>query len=233
MGVKAVVLLSGGMDSAIVAAVARAQGRRLFGLSLRYGQRHAVELASARRQAKLLGFERHLVLNLPLKAIASGALVDGGAMNTKGDAGKGQPATYVSFRNGVFLAAAASWAEAVGASEIWGGWCFTDHAGYPDCTPAFFRAFERAVRKGSWAGRRGEALRIVAPLGRLKKAASLRLGERLGVDFSHTWTCYRPKAGPVKSTAKASRCVPCGRCDACRLRAQGFAELGLKDPLLP
>jgi 7-cyano-7-deazaguanine synthase len=231
--VKAVVLLSGGMDSAITAAAARAKGRRLFGLSLRYGQRHAVEIKSARRQAALLGFERHVILTLPLDAIATGALVDGGTVNTRGSANKGkggQPATYVSFRNGVFLSAAASWAEALGASEIWGGWCFTDHAGYPDCTPAFFRAFERAVRAGTWAGRRGRSLRIVAPLGRLSKAASVLLGARLGVDYSQTWTCYRPGAKHA-GRGKARHRVPCGICDACRLRAQGFAEAGIPDPL--
>jgi 7-cyano-7-deazaguanine synthase len=221
---KAVVLLSGGMDSAIVAAAARAQGRRLFGLTLDYGQRHAVEIASARRQAALLGFEKQVVLKLPLDAIAAGSLVDGGAINTRGPR-KGRPATYVSFRNGVFLAAAASWAEALGASEVWGGWCFTDHAGYPDCTPAFFRAFERAVRTGTWAGRSGKGFRIVAPLGRLDKAASVRLGVSLGVDYARTWTCYQP-------SGRAARSRPCLRCDACRLRAEGFASAGIPDPLL-
>jgi 7-cyano-7-deazaguanine synthase len=224
VGAKAVVLLSGGMDSAICAAAARARGRRLFGLSLGYGQRHFVELGYARRQARLLGFERHVVLKLPMDSIASGALVDAGRLNTGGPR-KGKPASYVSFRNGVFLAAAASWAEALGAGEVWGGWCFTDHAGYPDCTPAFFRAFERAVRAGTWAGRRGKPFTVVAPLGRLDKAASVRLGLRLGVDFAATWTCYQP--GPGKGKVR-----PCGRCDACRLRAEGFAAAGVPDPAL-
>lgn len=229
VGVKAVVLLSGGMDSAIVAAAARAKGRSLFGLSLRYGQSHAVELQCARRQAALVGFERHVVLNLPLDRIASGALVEAGPAETRGVAAQGQPSTYVSFRNGVFLAAAASWAEALGAEEVWGGWCFTDHAGYPDCTPAFFRAFERAVRAGTWAGRRGRTFRIVAPLGRLSKAASVRLGARLGVDFAQTWTCYRPSAPSGRGPSRRPR--PCKRCEACRLRAAGFAQAGLKDPI--
>jgi 7-cyano-7-deazaguanine synthase len=223
VGVKAVVLFSGGMDSAVVAAAARARGRRLYALTLRYGQRHAVEVAFARRQALKAGFERHVVLTLPLAAVAAGALVDGGRLNTGGPKA-GRPATYVSFRNGVFLAAAASWAEALGADEVWGGWCFTDHAGYPDCTEPFFRAFERAVRAGTWAGRRGRRFRIVAPLGRLDKAATVRLGLRLGVDFSGTWTCYQPEAGP-----RGKR--PCRRCDACRLRAEGFERAGVADPL--
>jgi len=225
VAVKAVVLLSGGMDSAVCAAAARAKGRRLFGLSLGYGQRHAVELDCARAQARLLGFERQVTLDLPLAAIASGALVDGSRLNTRGPR-KGKPATYVSFRNGVFLAAAASWAEALGASEIWGGWCFTDHAGYPDCTPSFFSAFEKAVAAGTWDGRRGRRLRILAPLGRLDKAATIRLGLRLGVDFRKTWTCYRPQ-GPLARTRA------CGVCDACRLRAEGFSRAGLADPGVP
>jgi 7-cyano-7-deazaguanine synthase len=218
--VKAVLLLSGGMDSAIAGAVARAKGRELTGLSIHYGQRHAKELVAARWQAKRLKLKRHITLKLPLGAIASGSLVDGGKIN-QGGVKKGKPATYVSFRNGVFLAAAASLAEAVGASEIWGGWCFTDHAGYPDCTPKFFRAFEKAVHAGSWAGREGSRLRIQAPLGRLSKQAGIRLGLKLGVDFGHTWTCYQP--------TRSGR--SCGLCDACRLRAGGYAAAHLKDPL--
>jgi 7-cyano-7-deazaguanine synthase len=221
VGAKAVLLFSGGMDSAVVAADARRRGRKLFGLTIDYGQSHSAEIACARRQAKALGFERHVVLKLPLGAVASGALVDGSAINTQGPS-RGKPSTYVSFRNGVFLAAAASWAEAVEAREIWGGWCFTDQAGYPDCRPEFFRAFEAAVRSGTWAGKKGRPFRIVAPLGRLDKAATVRLGLRLGVDFGSTWTCYKP-------VAKGRR--PCGVCDACRLRAEGFQAARVLDPL--
>lgn len=221
VGAKAVILLSGGMDSAITAALARAQGRRCAGLAIDYGQRHRQELRAARWQARKLGFERFTVLRLPLGAIAAGALVDGGAIRQSG-VKAGRPSTYVSFRNGVFLAAAASLAEAWGADEIWGGWCYSDQGGYPDCTPAFFRRFAAAVDAGTWAGRRGLRLRIEAPLGRMSKAASLRLAQALGVDLAHTWTCYKPGAGGR----------PCGRCDACRLRAGGFKALHLKDPLL-
>jgi 7-cyano-7-deazaguanine synthase len=216
---KAVILLSGGMDSAVVAAAARAAGRTCVGLAIDYGQRHKRELAQANWQAKALGFERLVKLKLPLAPIAAGALVDGSTVNKRG-VKKGKPSTYVSFRNGVFLAAAASLAESAGAREIWGGWCFTDQGGYPDCQPSFLRAFERAVNAGTWAGKRGQRLRIVAPLGRKDKAAILRWGLRLGVDFHHTWTCYAPVNGR-----------PCRRCDACRLRADGFARAGVVDPL--
>jgi 7-cyano-7-deazaguanine synthase len=219
VAVKALVLLSGGMDSAVVAALAQARGRRLSALSIDYGQTHRRELSAARWQAKRLGIRRHVTLKLPLAAIAAGALVDGTAINKRG-LKKGRPSTYVSFRNGVFLAAAASFAEALGATEIWGGWCFTDQGGYPDCRPSFFRAFEKAVHEGSWAGKKGVRLKIQAPLGRLSKEATLRLGLKLGVDFGHTWTCYQPLRGHA-----------CGRCDACRLRRQGFESAHLSDPL--
>lgn len=221
---KAVVLLSGGMDSAVAAALARARGRRCLGLAVDYGQRHRRELACAAWQARALGLEGLRRLRLPLGALAQGALVDGGAVNRAG-LKRGRPSTYVSFRNGVLLAAAASLAEAWGAEEVWGGWCATDQAGYPDCRPAFLRAFERAVAAGTWAGARGRRLRILAPLGRSSKEAIVRLGLRLGVDFRRTWTCYAPLG--------AGRSVrPCRCCDACRLRARGFARAGQADPLL-
>jgi 7-cyano-7-deazaguanine synthase len=217
---KAIVLLSGGMDSVITAALAKGQGRELTALSLDYGQTHRREITAARWQARRLGIGRHVTLKLPLGAIAVGSLVDGGAIRRSG-VKKGKPATYVSFRNGVFLAAAASLAEAVGAREIWGGWCFTDQGGYPDCRPEFFRAFERAVDAGTWAGRVGARLRIEAPLARMSKAASVRLGAALGVDFKHTWTCYQP----------SPRGRACRACDACRLRQEGFQQAGVVDPL--
>ena len=218
---KAVVLLSGGMDSVITAALAKAQGRDLVALTIDYGQTHRREITAARWQAKRLGIKKHVTLKLPLGGIAVGSLVDGSAIRRTG-VKKGKPSTYVSFRNGVFLAAAASLAEAMGAREIWGGWCFTDQAGYPDCTPAFFRAFEKAVDAGTWAGKEGGRLSIQAPLGRLSKAASVRLGTALSVDFKHTWTCYQP----------TKRGSACGLCDACRLRHQGFVSAHVKDPLL-
>jgi 7-cyano-7-deazaguanine synthase len=201
----------------VAAALARRRGRTGIALSFDYGQRHAIELDRARAQAKNLGLKRHVVLRLPLGQIASGALVDGAKINKKG-LKKGKPSTYVSFRNGVFLALAASLAEAEGAREIWGGWCGADYGGYPDCRADFFHAMNRAIRLGSWSGRQGKAVRVVAPLAELSKAETLELGMDLGVEFKDTWTCYAPVGGK-----------PCRRCDACRVRAAGFEEAKIKD----
>jgi 7-cyano-7-deazaguanine synthase len=215
---KAVVLLSGGLDSAITAALAKSKGRQLIALSFDYGQRHALELKFALVQARRLGLKRHVILKLPLSAIASGALVDGSGINKQGVKKGVRPSTYVSFRNGVFLALALSLAEAEGATEIWGGWCGADFGGYPDCRQDFFKAVEKTARLGTWAGRRGKGIKIVAPLAKLGKAASLKLGLKLGVDFSKTWTCYAPVKGR-----------PCRACDACRVRSQGFKDARIHD----
>jgi len=214
----AVVLLSGGLDSAVAGALARSRGLRLHALTLGYGQRHARELASARRQARLLGCASHQVLRLPLDKVATGALLTGPASRLRTRKGA-LPAAYVSFRNGVFLAFAFSMAEAMGAREVWGGWCETDQAGYPDCRPRFLRAMARAASLGTRQGSQGRGMAVRAPLTGWDKARIVRAGVRLGVDFSATWTCY----------AGAAR--PCGECDACRLRAQGFAQAGVADPL--
>jgi 7-cyano-7-deazaguanine synthase len=214
---KAIVLLSGGLDSSVAAALAISKGRQLTALSIDYGQSHRIELKAAKRQAKRLEISRQIVLRLPLGAIAKGALVDGSALNLKGPKA-GKPSSYVSFRNGIFLSLAAALAEAEEALEIWGGWCGQDFGGYPDCREDFFEAMDEVMRLGSWQGRRGKPFRILAPLARLSKAETLRLGASLGVDFGATWTCYAPKQGH-----------PCGRCDACRIRAAGFEAAGLKD----
>jgi 7-cyano-7-deazaguanine synthase len=205
------------MDSAVAAALAKKRGRSLTALSFDYGQSHRRELSCARIQARDLGITRHVILRLPLKSIASGALLGKGRLNQKG-LKPGKPASYVSFRNGVFLALAASMAEAEGALEIWGGWCGADYGGYPDCRAAFFKAMNSAIRLGSWAGQRGKSIRIVAPLKDKDKAATLRLGLKLGVDFARNWTCYAPRRKKI-----------CGRCDACRVRAAGFKKAKLND----
>jgi 7-cyano-7-deazaguanine synthase len=216
---KAVVLLSGGMDSAVAAAQAQKEGRKLYALTLQYGQRHARELQAARQQARDLKISAHQILNLPLQAIAAGSLLTGGPIRA-GKRSGGLPATYVSFRNGVFLSVALSWAEALGAKEVWGGWCETDYAGYPDCRPSFFRAMEKAVAEGSKAGLKGKKPFVIrSPLTGLTKVDTVRLGLKLDVDFSHTWTCYN---GGKK---------PCMKCDACLLREEGFKKAGAKDPL--
>jgi 7-cyano-7-deazaguanine synthase len=214
---KAILLLSGGLDSAVAAALAKSRGREITALSFDYGQRHSLELKRARAQAKALGLKKYVVLKLPLGRLAKGALVDGTKVNQKG-LKKGKPSTYVSFRNGVFLSLAASLAEAEGALEIWGGWCGDDFGGYPDCRADFFRAMNRLIALGSWAGREGRGARVVAPLARLSKAATLKLGAKLGVDFTKTWSCYAPRRGK-----------PCGSCDACRVRQRGFKEAKIAD----
>lgn len=215
VGAKIVLLLSGGMDSAVALAAAKAKGLQVHALTLDYGQRHRKELGAARRLARAADVREHVVLRLALSDIASGSLVDGSKIRKSGPR-PGRPGTYVSFRNGVFLALAASFAEARGARQVWGGWCATDLGGYPDCRPAFLRAMAKAMRAGSWA----PAIRIVAPLARLDKAGVTRLGLRLGVRFGQTWTCYDPQGTRA-----------CGRCDACRLRRDGFAALRATDPL--
>jgi 7-cyano-7-deazaguanine synthase len=214
---KAVVLLSGGLDSAVAAALAKSKGRSLAALSFDYGQRHRIELKRARAVARRLGVKRHHILRLPLRAVASGALVDGSRLNKSG-VKKGRPSSYVSFRNGVFLSLAASLAEAEGAGEIWGGWCGSDFGGYPDCRADFFAAMNKLIRLGSWAGRKGRGAKVLAPLAHKSKAETLRLGIKLGLDLGMTWSCYAPKAGK-----------PCGLCDACRVRRKGFKEAGLID----
>ena len=178
------------------------------------------EAARARAQARALGALSHRVVKLPIGALVSGSLVDGSPVE-KGASRRARPSTYVPFRNGLLLAAAAALAETLGCAEAWGGWCAEDAAHYPDCSPAFLRAFGRAARSGTWAGRRGKGLRIHAPLVKLSKARILGLGLRLGVDFGRTWTCYDPLRGK-----------PCRACGACRLRERGFKAAGIADPLL-
>jgi len=220
---RAVVLLSGGLDSATCLAVARAQGYEAHALSVDYGQRHRQELLRARRLARALGAAAHRVVKVDLSAFGGSALTDAAIPIPKGRSprsmARGIPVTYVPARNTVLLALALAHAETVGARDVFIGVNAIDYSGYPDCRPAFVRAFERLARLATRAGVEGARLRIRAPLVRLSKAGIVRLGRRLGVPFRLTLSCYDPVRGRA-----------CGRCDACQLRLRGFAAAGLRDP---
>lgn len=218
MGASAVILLSGGMDSAVVLAMARAHGYDCHALSVLYGQRHAVELAAARRIAAEFGAAAHKILQLDLRAIGGSALTDDIAVPEV--ASTGIPVTYVPARNTVLLSLALGYAEVVGATELHVGVNAVDYSGYPDCRPAFIEAFERLANVATKAGVEGARLRVHAPLMHMSKADIVRAGVELGVDFGQTVSCYQ-----ADEDGRA-----CGRCDACRLRAQGFAEAGVPDP---
>jgi len=221
----AVVLLSGGLDSATTLAIARSQGYEAYALSFAYGQRHSRELDSASRVAAALGAKDRLVLTLDLRAIGGSALTGDLAVpksRTAGEIGAGIPVTYVPARNTIFLAHALAWAEVLGAEDVFFGANVMDYSGYPDCRPEYLQAFERLADLATKAGVEGKSrFRIHAPLIRMTKAEIIRTGHALGVDFSLTWSCYEPTADGR----------PCGLCDSCTLRKKGFAEAGLTDPL--
>ena len=216
---KAVVLVSGGLDSATVLAMARAQGYACYALSFDYGQRHNAELAAAARVARAGGAVEHRVVRLDLSAIGGSALTDE-AIAVPEAPEEGIPVTYVPARNTVFLSVALGWAEVLDAHDIFIGVNAVDYSGYPDCRPAFVEAFERLANLATKAGVEGDGFRVQAPLIELTKAEIIRRGVDLGVDYAQTVTCYQ--ADPEGRA--------CGRCDACRLRAQGFAEAGMPDP---
>ena len=219
----AVILLSGGLDSATCLAVARGAGRECHAISFDYGQRHRAELTRARRIAKALGAASHRVVKLDLAAFGGSALTDPGIAVPKGRSAARMareiPVTYVPARNTVMLALALAHAETIGAEDVFLGVNAIDYSGYPDCRPAFLRAFERLARVATKAGVGGRPLRIHAPLLRLSKAGIVRLGTRLGVPYGLTQSCYDPVRGRA-----------CGRCDACVLRRKGFEEAGVADP---
>jgi len=215
---RAVILVSGGMDSAVTLALAREQGFACHALSVDYGQRHASELAAAERVALQLGAVEHKVVHADLRSIGGSALTSDIAVPEAG--GAGIPVTYVPARNTIMLAVALGWAEVLAASDIFCGVNAVDYSGYPDCRPEFIAEFERLANLATKAGVEGNALRVRAPLIRLSKADIVREGVRLGVDFAATVSCYQADA-----EGRA-----CGRCDACRLRAQGFADAGVADP---
>jgi 7-cyano-7-deazaguanine synthase len=228
---RAVVLLSGGLDSATASAMARREGWALYGLTVRYGQVHACEIEAARRIAASLGFVRHIELDVDLKQFGGSSLVGDGdipeqapssASSASSVTSSSVPSTYVPARNTVLLSLALAWAETLAASRIVIGVNAIDYSGYPDCRPEFVAAFEYLATLATRAGLEGHAPRVWAPLQQLSKAAIIRAGVELGVDFSLTHSCYHPRPEGR----------PCGRCDSCRIRAQGFAEAGVPDPLL-
>jgi 7-cyano-7-deazaguanine synthase len=222
MAGRAVVLLSGGLDSATAAALARREGWSLYGLTVRYGQVHVVEIEAARRVAAVLGLAHHVELDVDLGAFGGSALVgDGEVPKDRPDLAE-IPATYVPARNTVLLSLALAWAEVLEAERIVIGVNALDYSGYPDCRPEFIAAFEYLATLATRAGVSGKPLQIWAPLQHLSKAGIIRLGVELGLDYGLTHSCYDP--GPDGR--------PCGRCDSCLLRARGFAEAGVADPLM-
>jgi 7-cyano-7-deazaguanine synthase len=212
---RTVALLSGGMDSAVAAGLAREQGDAVYALSFDYGQRHRVELDAAARVAAWLGAAEHKVVRVELDRIGGSALTADLAVPKQG-VGPGVPITYVPARNLVFLSIAAGWAETVGARRIAIGVNAIDYSGYPDCRPEFIEAFQRVMDVGTKAGTEGRGPRIWAPLITMSKADIVRAGTRLGLDFAITHSCYDP----------GSDGSACGRCDACRLRDKGIREAG-------
>lgn len=222
----AVVLLSGGLDSATVLAIARRDGFAPYGLSFRYGQRHAVELAAARRVAEALGAVRHVVVPIDLSVFGGSALtadIDVPKDRADEEMSRGIPVTYVPARNTVFLSIALAWAEVLGAFDIFVGVNAIDYSGYPDCRPEYVAAFEALANLATRAGVEGTGrFRVRAPLQAMTKADIIRTGLALGVDYGLTLSCYDPS--PEGGA--------CRRCDACLLRAKGFLEAGLPDPAL-
>ncbi len=223
---RAVVLLSGGLDSATALAIARAEGFRPYALSFRYGQRHKVELKAARRVAKALGAAEYKIAKTDLRVFGGSALTADVAVpkgRSTGEMGEGIPITYVPARNTIFLAFALAWAETLEASDIFVGVNALDYSGYPDCRPEYIRAFEQMANLATKAGVEGrQHLVIHTPLIRLTKAQIIKRGLELGVDYGLTHSCYDP--------TPSGR--PCGACDSCLLRAKGFAEAGVADPAL-
>jgi 7-cyano-7-deazaguanine synthase len=219
---RAVVLLSGGLDSATVLAMARAEGYACHALSFRYGQRHTVELDAAARVARALGAEAHRVADVDLRWIGGSALTAEIEVPKDRPAhalGEDIPVTYVPARNALFLTLALGWAEVLGARDLFAGMNALDYSGYPDCRPEFLRAFEEMARLGTKAGAEGGRFTVHAPLIAMTKAEIVRRGTELGVDYAITHSCYDPRGE-----------LACGHCDSCVLRRKGFVEAGLPDP---
>lgn len=223
MSDRAIVLLSGGLDSAVALGIACRDHADVYALTVRYGQRHAVEVECAKAIAAAAGVREHRILDVDLAGWGGSALTGDGDIpkdRAVADASSGIPPTYVPARNTILLALALGWAEAVDATAIYIGAHTQDAGGYPDTRPEYLEAFERMSALATRAGLEGRGPRILAPLVRMSKSEVIGLGRRLGVDFSRTTSCY----DPLPSGA------PCGRCDSCRLRAKGFEEAGGVDP---
>jgi 7-cyano-7-deazaguanine synthase len=216
---RAVVLLSGGLDSATVLALARARGFECYALSVHYGQRHSAELAAARQIAAALGVREHRIMGVDLAGIGGSALTDPSMVIPESPT-TGIPITYVPARNTLMLSLALGWAEVVGAADIFVGVNAVDYSGYPDCRPEFIQAFENLARLATKAGVEGGHFKIQAPLITMSKADIIRAGTELGVNYSVTVSCYQAAADGAA----------CGKCDSCRLRAAGFAAAGIPDP---
>lgn len=223
---KAVVLLSGGLDSATVLAIAKSHGYELYALSFSYGQRHIIELKAASRVAAAIGVAAHRIAAFDLRVFGGSALtgdIDVPKGRTAGEMAEGIPITYVPARNTIFLAFALAWAEVLGSSDIFIGVNALDYSGYPDCRPEFIEAFEKMANLATKAGVEGrQALKIHTPLIALTKAEIIRQGRELGVDYGMTSSCYDPSPAGE----------PCGQCDSCLLRRKGFRENGIEDPLV-
>jgi len=223
---KAVILLSGGLDSAVTLAIARSEGFRCYALTFRYGQRHKLEVEAAKKVASFPGAFEHRIIDIDLAAFGGSALTDSAIEVPKDRAELGNaariPVTYVPARNTIFLSYALAWAEVLGAFDIFIGVNATDYSGYPDCRPEFIAAFQKTANLATAAGVEGKGrYHIHTPVINMTKAQIILAGTKLGVDFSITHSCYDPD-GQSRS---------CGRCDSCRLRLKGFAEAGLEDPI--
>lgn len=220
---RGVLLLSGGLDSYTAGAITAREGYELYALTVRYGQTHVREVEAARRVAAALGVRRHVQLDVDLSAFGGSALVGDGEIpkDRSLEDEPAIPATYVPARNTIFLSLALGWAEVLGAEAIVLGVNALDYSGYPDCRPAYLAAFEHLASLATKAGVEGHRLRLVAPLVQMSKAEIVRRGVELGLDYGLTHSCYDPRPDGA----------PCGRCDSCRLRAKGFAEAGVADPI--
>ncbi|WP_202806552.1 7-cyano-7-deazaguanine synthase QueC [Kribbella catacumbae] len=225
MGSPAVVLLSGGLDSTTVLAIARSKGFEPYALSFRYGQRHAVELAAATRVAEAQGVARHVIADIDLRVFGGSALtadIDVPKHDDVDDVDETIPLTYVPARNTIFLSFALAYAETVGASDVFIGVSALDYSGYPDCRPEYIEAYEAMANLATRAGVEGQKLKIHTPLIEMTKGQTVELGLKLGVDYGITSSCYDPDSSGR----------PCGHCDSCLLRLKGFAEAGSEDPLV-